>query len=112
MPSRFPTDGLVHFDLHTDNVLIDEGTLAGIIDWDEACAGDHRFDLVAFAFDLDGHDQPIWDVIDAAGFEPRVLRAYVALLTLKCTASAILHRPEDVARQLDRAERVFDRYGV
>jgi hypothetical protein len=41
-----------------------------------------------------------------------VLRAYVAFLTLKCTASAILHRPEDVARQLERAERVFARYEV
>ncbi|HEY3812486.1 MAG TPA: phosphotransferase, partial [Caulobacteraceae bacterium] len=111
-PGWFPDDGLVHRDLHTDNVLIDDGALSGIIDWEEACAGDHRFDLVAFAFDLDGHNQPIWDLVDAAGFEPRVLRAYVAFLVLKCTASAILHRPRDVARQLDRAERVFDRYEV
>jgi aminoglycoside phosphotransferase (APT) family kinase protein len=111
-PSWFPNDGLVHFDLHTDNVLIDDGALSGIIDWEDACAGDHRFDLVAFAFDLDGHNQPIWEVVDAAGFEPQVLRAYVALLALKYTVSAILHRPEDVARQLDRAERVFDRYEV
>ena len=111
-PSWFPDDGLVHLDLHTDNVLIDNGTITGIIDWEGACTGDHRYDLVQFAFDLDGHNQPIWDVVDAAGFERRVLRAYVALLVLKCTSSAILHRPKDVARQLDRAERVFDRYGV
>ncbi|HEY2707269.1 MAG TPA: aminoglycoside phosphotransferase family protein [Caulobacteraceae bacterium] len=111
-PSWFSSDGLVHGDLHTDNVLIDDGALCGIIDWEGACAGDHRFDLVAFAFDLDGHGQPIWDLVDAAGFAPRVLRAYVALLTLKCTASAIRHRPEDLGRQLDRAERVFDRYEV
>lgn len=111
-PSRFPDDGLVHLDLHTDNVLIHDGALAGIIDWEGACGGDHRYDLVQFAFDLDGHDQPIWDVVDFAGFEPQVLRAYVALLVLKCTSSAIRHRPEDVARQLDRAERVFDRYQV
>jgi len=111
-PSWFPNDGLVHLDLHTDNILIDDGRLSGIIDWEDACAGDHRFDLVAFAFDLDGHNQPLWDIVDASGFEPQVLRAYVALLTLKCAAWAILHRPEDVARQLDRAERVFDRYEV
>jgi hypothetical protein len=110
-PAWFPDDGLVHRDLHTDNVLIDGGALSGIIDWEEACAGDHRFDLVAFAFDLDGHGQPIWDRVDAAGFEAPVLRAYVGFLVLKCTASAILHHPEDVPRQLDRAERVFDRYG-
>jgi aminoglycoside phosphotransferase (APT) family kinase protein len=109
-PNWFPDDGLVHRDLHTDNVLIDDGVLSGIIDWEDACAGDHRYDLVAFAFDLDGHDQPIWDIVDDAGFDPQVMRAYVALLTLKCTASAMLHHPADVPRQLDRAERVFDRY--
>lgn len=111
-PNRFPDDGLVHLDLHTDNVLIDDGAITGIIDWEGACAGDHRYDLVQFAFDLDGHDQPIWEVVDAAGFDPQVLRAYLALLALKCTASAIRHHPDDVPRQLDRAERMFERYGV
>jgi Ser/Thr protein kinase RdoA (MazF antagonist) len=33
-PAWFPTDGLVHLDLHTDNILAgDDGTLTGIIDW-------------------------------------------------------------------------------
>ncbi len=109
-PSWFPDDGLVHLDPHTDNVLIDDGTLTGIIDWEGACAGDHQFDLVAFAFDLDGHGQPIWDIVDAARLESRVLRAYIAHLTLRFTDWAIRHHPEDVPRQLDRAERVLDRY--
>jgi Ser/Thr protein kinase RdoA (MazF antagonist) len=110
-PSWFPEDGLVHIDLHTDNVLIgDDDALTGIIDWEGACAGDHRFDLVAFAFDLYGHDQPIWDVVDAANLDPRVVRAYVAHLALKFTDWAIRHHTEDVPRQVDRAERVLDRY--
>lgn len=112
-PSWFPSDGLVHLDLHTDNVLIgDDGTLTGIIDWEGACSGDHRFDLVAYAFDLDGHDQSTWDLVDRAGIDRRVLRAYVALLVLKGTDWAIRYRPHDVERQLDRAERVFDRYDL
>lgn len=45
-PDRFPDDGLVHLDLHTDNVLIDDGRISGIVDWEDACAGDHRYDLV------------------------------------------------------------------
>ena len=84
--------------------------LTGIIDWDGACAGDPRFDLVRYAYDLDGHDQPVWDVVEATGIEPRVLRAYVAHHALRCTGWAIRHHPEDVPRQLDRAERVLDRY--
>ena len=112
-PAWFPTDGLVHLDLHTDNVLVeDDGTLTGIIDWEGACGGDPRFDLVRFAFDLDGHDQPVWDVVEATGIEPRVLRAYVAHDALVCTSWAIRDRPEDVPRQLARAERVLDRYGA
>jgi aminoglycoside phosphotransferase (APT) family kinase protein len=110
-PAWFPTDGLVHLDLHTDNVLAgDDGMLTGIIDWDGACAGDPRFDLVRYAYDLDGHDQPVWDLVEATGIEPRVIRAYVAHHALRCTGWAIRHHPEDVPRQLDRAERVLDRY--
>ena len=106
-PSWFPTSGLVHFDLHTDNVLaLDDGTLSGIIDWEGACAGDHRYDLVAFAFDLDGHGQQIWDRVEPV-VEPRVLRSYVAHMVLRRTSWAIRHHPEDVPRQLDRAERVL-----
>jgi aminoglycoside phosphotransferase (APT) family kinase protein len=110
-PAWFPSDGLVHLDLHTDNVLAgDDGTLTGIIDWDGACGGDPRFDLVRFAFDLDGHDQPVWDVVEASGIEPRVIRAYVAHHALRCTSWQMYHHTDDVPRQLDRAERVLDRY--
>jgi aminoglycoside phosphotransferase (APT) family kinase protein len=112
-PSWFPTDGLVHLDLHTDNILVgSDGMLTGIIDWEGACAGDHRFDLVTIAYDLDGHDQPVWDLVEATGIQPRVLRAYVAHHALRFTSWQIRHHPADVARQLDRAERVLDRYGA
>ena len=66
--------------------------------------------LVRFAYDLDGHDQPVWDVVEATGIEPRVLRAYVAHHALRCTSWQIHNHTDDVSRQLDRAERVLDRY--
>jgi Ser/Thr protein kinase RdoA (MazF antagonist) len=111
-PSWLPASGLVHFDLHTDNVLaIDDGTLTGIIDWEGACVGDQRYDLVAYAFDLDGHGQQIWDRVEPL-VRRRVLRAYVAHMTLRRTSWAIRHHPRDVPRQLDRAERMLDRYGA
>jgi Ser/Thr protein kinase RdoA (MazF antagonist) len=107
--SWFPTSGMVHFDPHTDNVLaLDDGTLSGIIDWEGACEGDPRFDLVEFAFDLDGHGQDIWERIEPL-VEPRVLQAYVAHVALRFTDWAIRYHPEDVPRQLDRTERVFRR---
>ncbi|HZT67788.1 MAG TPA: phosphotransferase [Acidimicrobiales bacterium] len=110
--SWFPTNGLVHLDLHTGNLLArDDGTLTGVIDWEGACAGDHRFDLVTFAFDLDGAGQDIWELVDPL-IEPHLLRAYVAHMSLKFTDWAIRHHPDDVDRQLARAERVLDRYGA
>jgi hypothetical protein len=106
----FPTNGLVHLDLHTGNLLAeDDGTLTGIIDWEGACAGDHRFDLASFAFDLEGAGQKIWDRVEPL-IEPRLLRAYVAHMTLKFTDWAIRHHADDVPRQLDRAERVLDQF--
>lgn len=108
--SWFPTRGLVHLDLHAGNLLArEDGTLTGIIDWEGACAGDHRFDLAEFAFDLDGAGQQIWNRVEPL-LEPHVLRAYVAHMALKFTDWAIRHHPEDVPRQLARAERVLDRY--
>ena len=68
------------------------------IDWEGACAGDPRFDLVRFAYDLDGHDQPVWDVVEASGIEPRVLRAYVAHHALRFTSWQIHHHTDDVHR--------------
>ena len=110
-PMWFPENGLVHLDLHTDNLLAgDDGTLTGIIDWEGAGTGDFRFDLVRFAFDLDGHDQPIWELVEDTDIEHHVLRSYVALQALQCTAWQIQHDTPDVLRQLDRAERVLDRY--
>jgi Ser/Thr protein kinase RdoA (MazF antagonist) len=107
--SWFATSGLVHFDLHTDNVLaLEDGTLTGIVDWESACAGDHRYDLVAYAFDLDGHGQDVWDRIEPI-VEPQVLRAYAAHMVLRRTDWAIRERPDDIPRQLDRAERVLGR---
>ncbi len=49
-------------------------------------------------------------VLPETGIEPRVLRAYVAHHALRCTSWQIHHHTDDVPRQLDRAERVLDRY--
>lgn len=112
-PAWFPADGLAHLDLHTDNLLAGEdGRLTGMIDWEGACGGDPRFDLVRFFFDLDGHDQPVWEVLEATGIEPEVTRTYVAFHALRCTSWALERRPADVPRQLARAERTLARYGA
>jgi aminoglycoside phosphotransferase (APT) family kinase protein len=55
-----PTDAvaLVHGDLHFRHVLIDAGSLAGVIDWGDVCRGDPSIDLML-----------VWMLLPPAGRE-------------------------------------------
>jgi aminoglycoside phosphotransferase (APT) family kinase protein len=41
---------IVHWDFTPDNVLVRDGRVSGVIDWEGVRAGDPRFDLVTLAF--------------------------------------------------------------
>jgi aminoglycoside phosphotransferase (APT) family kinase protein len=43
-------DEIVHWDFTPDNVLVRDGRVTGVIDWEGARAGDPLFDLVTLAF--------------------------------------------------------------
>jgi aminoglycoside phosphotransferase (APT) family kinase protein len=43
-------DAIVHWDFTPDNVLVRDGRVAGVIDWEGVRAGDPAFDLVTLAF--------------------------------------------------------------
>jgi len=43
-------DAIVHWDFTPDNVLVRDGSVTGVIDWEGVRAGDPRFDLVTLAF--------------------------------------------------------------
>lgn len=103
--------GVVHMDFHTDNILLHERRLSAVLDWDDVRLGDPGFDLMSYAFDLDGHCQDIWDRVVPLVGEPYTA-FYAAMLCLKCTSSALVSRQGDVPRQLDRAERVLTRFDV
>jgi hypothetical protein len=47
-------DDLVHFDLHPGNVLVENGRLTGVVDWDGATRGDRHLDLTTLLFTLSG----------------------------------------------------------
>jgi aminoglycoside phosphotransferase (APT) family kinase protein len=48
---------IVHWDFTPDNVLVRDGRVAGVIDWDGVRAGDPQFDLVTLAFYAPGTAQ-------------------------------------------------------
>jgi aminoglycoside phosphotransferase (APT) family kinase protein len=43
-------DAIVHWDFTPDNVLVRDGRVSGVIDWEGVRAGDPAFDLVTLAF--------------------------------------------------------------
>jgi hypothetical protein len=48
--ARWRTADAVHFDFHTANILVENGEVSGVIDWNGCCAGDRAFDLTTLAF--------------------------------------------------------------
>jgi hypothetical protein len=113
-PSALPVTGVVHYDLHVGNLLVDDGTLVAVIDWEGASLGDPRFDLVCFAQHLEGRGWsplavPAWRVLQAT-VAPHVLRAYVAHVVLRLVDWQIRHQPSDVTNQLAVGEGLLDRY--
>jgi hypothetical protein len=46
----FRTTDAVHFDFSTANILVENGEISGVIDWNGCCAGDRGFDLTTLAF--------------------------------------------------------------
>lgn len=78
---RLPAPDLVHFDLHTVNVLSDHNRrVSGIIDWDGVRAGDRALDLAKLAFtslwktsDSSLHEQ-IWNAfLSSSSHDARVI---------------------------------------
>ncbi len=43
-------DDIVHFDFNPANLLISNGTISGVVDWEGVCAGDCCFDLTTLLF--------------------------------------------------------------
>jgi len=47
---QFETNDVVHFDFNPSNILIENGQVSGVIDWEGTCAGDCTFDLATLLF--------------------------------------------------------------
>ena len=114
-PWRFKADGICHLDLHTGNLLLTgDDHLSGVVDWEGACDGDHRFDLVTFAHNLETLGQhalvePVWKHIEAT-LEPDIVRAYVAHMVLRLVDWQIRNDPGDVEHQMDIGDQLLARY--
>jgi hypothetical protein len=92
-----PSGDVVHVDFHHRNVLLAEGTVAAVIDWEGCRSGDAVFDLVTLAFGLTVARVPaaarerVWDEARRRA-APDALRAYVAHMALRQVDWSIRHR--------------------
>jgi aminoglycoside phosphotransferase (APT) family kinase protein len=76
LATPFPSKSTwLHGDLHARNVLVDEGSFTGIIDWGDMTSGDGSTDLAA-----------TWMLFDDARARRRVLDAYDASETMRLRA--------------------------
>lgn len=109
-PERLPGGDAVHGDFHPGNILAANGAVTGVVDWDGAARGDHRFDMVVLRFGIhpEQADRAVVDHLDALldALPEAVLRPAWAHMSLRMTDWAIRHFPADeVDCWLDLAEQ-------
>ncbi len=46
----YATTDIVHFDFTPANILVADGQISGVIDWEGTCSGDRAFDLATLLF--------------------------------------------------------------
>jgi hypothetical protein len=114
VPDAVAGDDLVHADFHYGNVLVGPGgALTGVIDWDGASRGDHRFDLVTLRFAVPADRPDLAARLDAeldARLTADELRPYWASMALRQVDWAIRHYGDElVTHNLTIAETRLDR---
>ncbi|MDX3594581.1 hypothetical protein PV749_26010 [Streptomyces sp. ID03-2B] len=96
-----------------ENLSAAGGSITGVVDWDGAARGDHRFDLATPRFGIHGggadpaatrHLDAVLDALPAD-----VLRPAWEHMSLRMADWAIRHfAPSDMEHRLDRAEQRLD----
>lgn len=107
---EFQTNDIVHFDFNPANILVHEGTISGVIDWEGTCTGDCVFDLATLLFyQYDRQDlrELLWtEALERSG--PGPLRVYLAHMILRQTDWSIRHHSSAIVQDyLRRAETVL-----
>jgi hypothetical protein len=112
---QFETNDVVHFDFNPSNILIENGQVSGVIDWEGTCAGDCTFDLATllfYAYDaLDVREHLLQTIRQRVS--PAILSVYMAHLILRQVDWSIrYHNPATVDYYLRVAEDVLRGVGL
>jgi hypothetical protein len=109
-PRHLLGNDAVHGDFHPGNILAADGGITGVVDWDGAARGDHRFDLVVLRFGIhpDRADREVVERLDSLldALPEAILRPAWAHMSLRMTDWAIRHFPPgEVDQWLNLAEQ-------
>jgi hypothetical protein len=109
-PWHLPGNDAVHGDFHPGTIPAAHGGITGVVDWDGAARGDHRFDLAVLRFGVhpDRADRDVVERLDGPldALPEAVLRTAWAHMALRMTDWAIRHFPPgQVDQWLDLAEQ-------
>jgi hypothetical protein len=108
-----PVDDIVHFDFTQANILIKEGEISGVIDWDGTMAGDRAFDLATllfYAVDQPDLRQTLWRHASERS-SPDAIRLYLAHLIVRQVDWSIrFHGPAGAAYSIHQAAEIHAQF--
>ncbi|MBP2380331.1 phosphotransferase family protein [Brachybacterium sacelli] len=107
------TADIVHGDFAPENVLLHEGRVVGVVDWERARIGDAGIDLVGAIFDLEiwekaaaGPRRRLWTAASER-MPPEALAAYVGVYAVRYLSWSVGTSME--SQVLDLAHRLLER---
>lgn len=92
----YPTHDVVHYDFHLRNMLVDEGHITGVVDWEGTASGDRAFDIATFLFYAGGCSAAVQD------------RLWQTLLELTGWQRTSVYLAHMMLRQVDWSIRFHD----
>ncbi len=106
----FPLTDVVHQDFHIGNVLVADGQVSGVVDWEGAHTGDRAFDVATLLFyclEDETVERRLWEaLLDLCG--PARSSVYLAHMMLRQVDWSARHHPlATVERFLDRSARLL-----
>ena len=92
----FRTRDAVHFDFSSANILVENGAISGVIDWNGCCAGDRAFDLVTLGYyALENESIAAWLLERAREISgPKAVALYLSHMVLRQLDWSIRHHDE------------------
>jgi hypothetical protein len=95
-----PNDDIVHFDFNPGNILVSDGRVSGVVDWDGVTAGDRMFDVATMLFYIRSDRsarQMLWQHVNAHSTRGAV-SLYLAHMIVRQVDWSIRHHDAEVVQ--------------